>query len=55
MQKKSEQKLFSITLIMRGGAKRIVEARASTLEVAENRALKRVPEAIEVYRGEEER
>lgn len=48
--RKSAQKQFWITLKFEGNVERIVQVRASTREVAESRALKRNPGAIEVKR-----
>ncbi len=53
LQKKSIQALYPIVLVMPSKKLRTVKVKASSREVAERRACKRVPEAIKVYRGEE--
>jgi hypothetical protein len=48
--RKSSQKQFWVTLKFEGNVERIVQVRATKLEVAESRALKRNPGAIGVKR-----
>lgn len=51
MQKKNQQRLYKIVLELPNGVTRTVQARGSTREVAENRALKRNPTAIGIKRA----
>jgi len=47
---KKEKKLFSITLVYENNLTRTVQVKAINREVAENRALKRNPNALGVKR-----
>lgn len=50
MQIKSSQKLYHITVIYSDGKTRTLNIKASSREVAEQRALKRKPHAVAVQR-----
>lgn len=51
MQKTSQQQLFKITVVLASFKERVVPVKASSLEVAERRALKRT-NGISIKRGE---
>lgn len=51
MKTKSQSKTYKIVLEYDNRAKRTVMVKAASLEVAEDRALKRNPNATGIYRG----
>lgn len=51
MQQKSLQRHFRVVVILEGGKTRIVDVKASSREVAEDRAMKRVGGAIDISRA----
>jgi hypothetical protein len=48
---KKQSRLFSVTLYYKNGMTRRVQVKASKLEIAEDRALKRNPSAEGIKRG----
>lgn len=50
MRIKRAQKLYKIVLVFANDMTRTVQVRAASIEVAENRALKRNPSALRVKR-----
>ena len=51
LRKKSSKQLYRVVLTFANGVTREVQVKATTREVAENRALKRNPSATGVHRG----
>lgn len=51
LRQKSTQKYYTISVTLSSGKTRDVGVRASSLEVAEQRAMKRVKEAVGINRG----
>lgn len=50
MQMKKSQRLFKITVEYGDGKTRTLDVKATTREVAEQRALKRAPSAVSIHR-----
>jgi hypothetical protein len=51
MQQKSNQTLYRVTVLLASGETKVVQVRASSLEVAEHRALKRTPTGVSIKRN----
>lgn len=51
MQKQKSQKHFPVVVVLESGKKKTVDVKASTREVAERRALKRTPAAVDIFRS----
>lgn len=51
MKQKSLQRHFRIVVKLEGGTTKTVDVKASTREVAEDRAMKRTPGAVEISRA----
>ena len=51
MRLEKSQRHFVITVVLPNGKTKDVNVRASTREVAERRALKRTPAAIDIHRS----
>lgn len=51
MQRGNQQKHFRVVVILESGKKKTVDVKASTLQVAERRALKRTPAAVDIDRS----
>lgn len=51
MRIKSSKKLYHITVVYADSKTRTFKVKASSREVAEDRALKRAPSAVSIYRS----
>lgn len=51
MRHGNQQKHFQVVVVLDSGKKKTVDVKASTREVAERRALKRTPAAVDIERG----
>lgn len=51
MRQEKSQQHFSIVVVLPNGKRKAVDVKASSREVAERRALKRTPAAVDIHRS----
>lgn len=51
MRKEKSQKHFQVVVLLESGKTKTVDVKASNLEVAERRALKRTPYGVDIHRS----